>query len=457
MLLKYSIKLLNSEYKIILIYDDIESKEEKYHKAVVEIARHIHYCLSAIEGRFLIVKTLIALRAYTFRCNIGRQLEARREYLEKDVILKKDTANLLDIFKKRFEAIESIEKAEKTNSYLLAKKQLFYVAESIEKIGEKLIFNLSNYNLCDSMLMFCKTLTNLEWIAYNEKEVKGAFRIDSINYRVTTETIINAIASITNNQFEESSKYIPNLLYNEKDGTELVSLYIIRFLIQKNIDQVYGDSYINGSNIIAQIRSIFVKNADSDARTEFWTSKIRNVLEYLYNSGVLFRSLYDIETADDSLLERKYNDDYKIYLSPRGKCLYSMLSKNAVLLKLYIQDIHKENSIINHNTTEAFYGILDYLKQLFINERKTIGNLIPDIDLYQEKIGTEFVTSTLLQGVYNNILVYYKNKSNDPDYKHLIEQTHNIYNSMREYSDSIFKKYNVQFIISPFLAKKFDN
>lgn len=104
-LIKFIIRETKINYNIFIIYDDIESKSEKFHSSVVEAARHIHACFCANEGKNILIKSLIVLRAYTFRSNIGRQSEARRESIKKDLILKKSSADLLEIFSKRFDYI----------------------------------------------------------------------------------------------------------------------------------------------------------------------------------------------------------------------------------------------------------------------------------------------------------------------------------------------------------------
>ena len=457
-LLKYLITLFNTNTEIILIYDDIESKIELFHKPVVEIARHVQACLCATEGSIIKVKSLIALRAYTFRCNIGRQLEARRESIIKDVLLKESPVSLVDIFEKRFDYIVQHESIQKTDSHKQAKSELDYVTNHINRIGKDLIYRIANYNICEAMIIFCNVMTNLEWIAYGESETQGAFKIESKNYKVTTDNIINAIASISQNAIDGTYSYLPNIFYNEKDGTELIGLYIIRLLINRRIDQIYGEKYIEGKEIVSEIKSIFVKNVDSSIRTEYWTSKINNVISYLYNSGILFRSVYDIEIPDESQIERRFNDSYKLYLSPRGSCIYQTLNKNASMLKLYINDIFQSDetgTTNNKSTTRLFNKILDYVDNIFHLEQRYIGNSIPDLDVYQEKIGSEFISSTLLTGIVIILIVYYK-EYNDEDFMLFLEKAKKIYIEMKDYSKTLNEKYGIVFTISKTLVNQFE-
>lgn len=334
---------------------------------------------------------------------------------------------------------------------------LEYVAGYINKIGNRFIYDISNYNICDSMIIYSHIITNLNWIAFNEEEHKGAFQLEKKYYRVTTDTIIRAISEMSNDQIIDNYSYIPNILYNEKDGTELIGLYIIKFFIQKGANKVYGEKYIQGSELISDIVSIFAQNADTNFRTEYWEYRVRSVLTFLFNSGILLRSVYDIEIPNDSQIKRQFHDDYKLYLSPRGMALYNTLSKNASLLKLYIRDISSEaNNLSNEyleNTTQIFIKILEYIDSSFSMERRYIAESIPNLDSYQEKFGKEFITSTLLDGVVNNMYVYYKEENRGDDYNSLMQTASNIFENMLEYSNTIKDRYNVEFTISTDLKK----
>ena len=460
-LIKYILSYTKESHKLVLIYDDIESKDEIYHKPVIEVARHIQSCFSAIEGDRITVISIVSLRAYTFRCNISRQLEARREIISKDVILKKEAVDIKDIFHKRFDAIEKIESINTTDNYIDAKRELSYVLNQLDKIGKGLIYNISNYNLCDAMIVFSNVLTNLNWIACDEKEYKGAFQIDSKNYRITTENLMYAISEIPLNTDCKDQEYIPNIFYSDVEGSELIGLYIIRYLIINHIDEVYGTKYIEGNKLISEIKSLFVKNVDSYIPNEYWNFRIKKTLEHLYRSGILFRSVYDIEIAKVSQVDRMFDEEYKLYLSPRGKALYNLLSKNAVLLELYRVDLfQKSNSSLNssfipQNTFETFDDILSFLIEYFQIEKRNIAAAIPDLNSYQNKIGEEFIVSTLLEGVLRNILSYFRVE--DDEYHILLNKTKSIFDTMIKYADEIQEQYKVTFLISSFLCKRMSN
>lgn len=457
--IKYILKQLEQKYHIILIYDDIESKEGIFHRPLVEVARHVHSCFCAIEDKERTIKTIVALRAYTFRSNIGRQSDARREYLQNDTILKKETVSLHDIFEKRFQEIEEVEeianRVKNYDSYTDAKKQLKYVEQRLDNLGSNLIYNLSNYNLCDAMILYCSVMTNIEWIACNEIENKGSFVIDSKNYQLTTENLIYAIANGNSKEYmNQNGSFVPNILDNSTEGTDLIGLYIIRYLTRKKITNIYGEKYAEGQIILSELMGLFVNNTDSEARIDRWRYRILHMLEYLYDSGILFRSLHDIEDTVIEQTERQYNNNFKLYLSPRGKCLYSLLSKNAVLLELYRDDIYtnlKYNDILTNelNTIVLFDYLLEYIEETFLLEKKNIASANFNLEKYQELLGNEFITIILLEGIVKNLGAYFKNSGEEYDDK--MRKVYQIRKDMLEYASLLEEKCNARFMISNYI------
>lgn len=457
--IKYILMLLPTKYNIVILYDDIESKERVFHRPFVEIARHVHSCFNAIEDKERTVKTIVTLRAYTFRSNIERQSDARREAIRNNTILKKDAVKLHDIFEVRFKEIEEIEQTENNskdiNNYREAKRQLSYVEQRLNNIGSDLIYNLANYDLCNAMLLYCQVLTNVEWIASGESEKSGGFRVNNENYQLTAENIIYAIANGNSKEYvDNNDNYIPNLLKNDKEGTDLIGLYIIYYLKNKQCTSVYGVNYVEGEKILSDIMGLFVSNSDSEARIDNWRYKILCVLEHLYDSGILLRSLYDIEDTADTQIERKYSNTFKLYLAPRGVCLYNLLSRNAVLLELYRDDIYtnlynNDKMTYELKTKDLFVYLMDYLDELFEIEKRNIGSATSNLEKYQELLGSEFITVILLEGIVRNLGAYFKEKGND--YEEIMERVYKLRDKMQYYSKAIQEKYNICFSISKYL------
>lgn len=105
-----------------------------------------------------------------------------------------------------------------------------------------------------------------------------------------------------------------------------------------------------------------------------------------------------------------------------------MLSKNAILLEHFRDDIYTDlpnNKLTSQlNTGDVFNYLLEYIEECFKVETKNIGNIIPDIKRYKETAGDEFITSTLLEGVHKNIVVYFQDE--DKTYIQLISKVKSI-------------------------------
>lgn len=453
-LLKYILKDNSQIKNIIFIYDDIESKEGIFHRPLVEVARHIHSCFST--NRDINVKTIVSLRAYTYRSNIDRQLEARRESVKNNTILKREAVNPHDIFEKRFNYIKEyiIKDADKK-----AEEQLFLVENEIERKFGKFVLPLVNMNLCHAMQMYYSILTNVRWISVNEQEIDGKFKVNALYYRLTAETIFKAVACGEKEWYSaENNKFFPNILHNDKKDTDLLGLYVIRYMLHKNADDLYGERYIDGDVIINEITNVFVSSRDLIGKKEIWQSKLFYIVQYFHNEGVLLRSIYDIENLAEEQIERKYEGRYKLYLSPRGKCLYWLLPQNALLLELYRDDIVTDlvnNDKLTSRLTEkeTLVYLLQYVKVLFEHEKGYIRNAGESLNQYQEYFGEEFITAMVLEGIIKNIKSYYPDR--DAEYHELNLIAKEIVLDMSKYIRDINREYGVLFRFSEYLDTYF--
>ena len=447
-LIKYVLQLLSHPYKITLIFDDIEAKDFVFHNHIIEIARHMFSCLNATTDYNSTVKVLVALRAYTFRSNVDRIAEARRETLQRDVILKKDAVPMHDIFESRFSAIKNkrIKNREIGNidSYSNAKRVLDIVEAKLNKIGSDLIFNLQNYNLCDSMVLYSKILTNLEWISCGEQQLKGTFKLFEENYRITTYNLIRAIGMGNYRYYDGSSTCIPNIIQYNEYGTEMVCLYVIRYLINMKFVGVYGEQYIEGKELFQEMIGLFCNANMPDPIKHKWKNQFDDAISFLFYKGLLFRSLYDIEDESRSQIRREYYDSYKLYLAPRGELLYKLLANNSVLMELYRDDICVDlpnNSMVTSelSTFERFEYILGIIKFLFETEKRNIAQALWNILKYTEEIGKTFICEHILTGIVNNINSYYGD--HDENHEKIVNEIISFTAEMREYALAINSRY----------------
>lgn len=451
-LIKYIFSRIGQSYKLVIIFDDIEAKHAVFHHCAIEIARHLYSCMCAttdVEGT---IKCLVSLRAYTFRCNIERIAEARREFIERDVILKKTTVTLKDIFETRFKAIETeqlrIKPVGNPETYCDAKRELYYVYDQLNQIGGELIFFLSNYNLTDAMVTFSRIMTNVIWVTGNERENNGAFRLDSRNYNLTKYNLIRAIAMGNNSYYDATSECVPNIVQFNGQGTELLCFYIIRYLINNKYYEIYGTNYVEGKYLLDDLTSLFCPVGLPQNNREQWEDKFYEAIDYLYYEGVLFRSLYDIEDSDSSQIQRKYSNDYKLYLSPRGKKLYELFGDNVVMMELLRDDIEtdleqNDKLTIKMKPFDKFHYLIGYLRYHFRIERINISQALFDLERYRRNIGDELITAYLLRGLSRNVRAYFGSKSDD--YYKISSEITSLYNEITEYTSELNNRFGCRF------------
>lgn len=456
-MLKYLLSLTNKVHSVYFIFDDIESKEGVFHRPVVEVARHLHSCFNCLGRNDILTKTIVSLRAYTFRSNIDRQLEARREQIEKNTIFKRETVALNDIFDARFKELVEILKtedaAQNKQAYFEAVQQVKKVSQQIESSFSKIILSLANCNLCHAMAMYNSILTNAEWIAKNEIETAGAFRISSESYRLTAKTVFHALACGNSAVYtDRHNNYFPNILYNGKEeGTELFNLMILRYLKSKGATDLYGEVYVDQSTIICELSDLFINSSDSLTSAERWRDHILTSLNFLYRSGVLLKSIYDIEYINDNQIERGDSQRSKLYISPRGQFLYGLFSQNALLLELYRDSIYtnlegNDRLTSEMRTVDILNYLLSYIERLFEYEKRYIGNAIQNLKKYQEYFGSEFLISPLLEGLAKNIKSYFQ-KEKSGEYSALMTRVDIFLKNINQYIALIFERTNIAFCV----------
>lgn len=457
-MLKYLLSQANKVHNVYFLFDDIESKEGIFHRPVVEVARHLHSCFSCLGRSDILTKTIVSLRAYTFRSNIDRQLEARREQIEQNTIFKRETVKLNEIFDVRFQELEEVlkteENAQNKQTYLEAVYQVKKVSRQIDSSFANTILSLANCNLCHAMSMYNSILTNVEWIAKGENETAGAFKVSAESYRLTAKTVFHALACGNENIYIDShSNYFPNILHNDgEEGAELINLMILRYLKSKKAIDLYGEVYVEKNTIVHEISDLFINVSDTDITAELWRERIITSINYLYRSGILLKSIYDIEYLNNTQIERSVSKQSKLYISPRGQFLYSLFPQNALLLELYRDSIHtnlQDNDRLTSEmrTVEVMNYLISYIEKLFEYEKRFIGSAISNLKKYQEFFGNELFVSPLLEGLAKNIGSYFQ-KEDSNEYSALATKMRTLLENINQYISVIFNETNIKFCVT---------
>lgn len=423
MMMTYLLTQINQEKpiirKVILLYDDIESIDAALHIPFISVAQKIYAKLKiSSTSRSFAVKSLISLRNYTFRYNYARQADAMRDYSE-DVILKDSIPNLKEIFEKRFHVyydnpyVSATVKEDRWEKSVSTLKSVLY---NMSNFGES-ISALANYDISHALKMLLRVLTNHRWFAPDEKYYLGAYELNSDDYLPIKDRTIRALAYGEETVFIDGpDNVLPNILHihtEEKEGTELLSLYILEYMLvlqrSKSVT-LYGQHKIAGNDLKGRIVNI-LHNVNP--------SLVEYSIEQLYKQRCLLRSIFEPETcstADRHTSNRHYEGSFGLYLSFRGNKIMELLSRDSLLLEIFRDDI---DTNISGNTIpsaemsqrEKMIYLINYCEQLFEREKEYIQ--VADKSRYFEAFGGSFIITRLVKGLQQSFFNYYRRIDED--------------------------------------------
>ena len=321
LLLKYLLNLINKDNKrfkqVIMIFDDIESQSVNVHIPFIAKVQNISACLRSINNRSFVIKSLISLRAYTFRYHNSRQPEARRNYQDtNDVILKDSIPSIKSIFEKRFKVYEENTDLKQVvpneQRWEESKKVLFSVVNNIANFGD-MISAIAHYDISHSLKLFLKVLTNHQWFAPDENYYKGSYSLSADDYPPIKERVFKALLYGEKDVFlDNDDNVLPNILsvHKEDNDSELVSLYILEYmktLQRRNETSIYGCNKKKGKDICKELNHITSINEET----------LSSAVAKLYAQEFLLHSIFEPETITKNenntiffqlLLTKKGND-----------------------------------------------------------------------------------------------------------------------------------------------------
>lgn len=410
--------------KVILIYDDIESQKSDLHIPFIENAELVAAVLRDITKRNYVVKSLIAMRNYTFRYHYSRNSDARRDYAE-DVILKTTIPPLREIFKKRFQMYDHNSDIKEIipskQRWISSTKVLEKVVENIADFGN-IISSISNYDIAHSIKLFLRILTNHKWFAPNESYYEGAYSLNPTDYLPVKERVFKALAYGEGTVFMDcEDNLLPNILryHSEEDEPDigLISLYVMEFMLSKQratAVRLYGDNgcSIKGKDIVNSITNILRL---PDDRKELVSKSV----ERLYMQRCLLQSIFQVEnpnTDADTTHDRSYHSSYKLYVSLRGNIIMDLLQNDSLLLEFFRDDIDtdiRQNTVPSAELSqrEKTLYLIRYCSSIFQQEQEYIchANKIE----YFRNFGNSFVSFRLFRGIYNSFNYFFKRIDDD--------------------------------------------
>ena len=123
------------------------------------------------------------------------------------------------------------------------------------------------------------------------------------------------------------------------------------------------------------------------------------------------------------------------------------LSENILII-----DLPNNDKLTNQlETATVFEYLLNFIEICFKTEMKNICDAIPRLNKYYDVIGSEYISSIMLEGIVKNLIAYFKEV--DEDFEYLNQKAQSICNNMRKYSTDIGDKQGVYFDISHYLKE----
>ena len=467
--LKFLLISLNKYKKIVFIYDDIERHDKEIQLEFIDsVVDTINNCFAAIETNIKI-KTLVSLRNYLYRTNNARRLSALRKddpydnhEIKAPYILKKYIPSLTNIIKRRYDMLKEIVPPSNIKRYDDYKQDLDIVFNRLYNNYDNIILNLTQKNIYTSLRLFSKMLTNKRYIGKYETENKGAFEFDSSNYLFKSDDVMYAFAYGEDDIYYSDNSIFANILYNHEEqceNSDLISLYIIRYYYNNQYNNFYGDRTVPVKIILDNFDNIFSRYTDCiNDKYKCFSEKAFNIIKPLYKSGVLLKSVHDIEFDEDFWDDnsRTCDKDSLLYLSPRGTQLYEMLNKNTLYFNIIRDDIDTElefNDTLSRDLSEIqkLQYYLNYIKVLFQKEKAYISAANRSLKTYIKAFGNELIISILLEGFVETITTYFTDKNRDINKEALsdiLNQFIDFYRDINEYIDFIYREYRVIFKIN---------
>jgi len=427
--LSFLLSRIDEVGKIILVFDDFEKQKTIIQKDLFVYMFQIYDSLTSVKNNPYLTKLFFAVKSYTFREHVNRELIARRFDTDTDIILKETIPPLEDIFKKRFDlaASENGNFDQRKGNWEAALSILLDVSQRIMYKHKSLICRIANNNIVDAFRLYTKILTNHKYIAPAEDTgTPGAFQIKREHYNIETiEPIFKAMALGEGDVFiDYPGNLFCNILHvhNEKmPNCEMLGLYIIQYFLTSRTrgdNSIYGAHFEIGRKVVKNIVELY--QTQPQEYQNALQDRLNYMMEYLYRGSVLLRSIYDYEASTEAevQVDRVYHEDFGIYISWRGIELFDQLSENALLFELLRDDIDtslpsSDQPSSRLSKREILMSLIDYSSYLFSSVEKKYIQRASKLETYCRFFGNHFLTCNLFEGILQTMRRFYQERDYD--------------------------------------------
>jgi len=309
------------------------------------------------------------------------------------VVLQKDFAVVMSEYFEKKRKIAKVPENEK-NVWNEAFDLILNMDCKFEGRYSDMISNLSNYDFQMRKKTYKKILTNKVWILRGERR-RDFIMLSKTDSLFNNISVLRSLACGNNAVYRgEKSILVPNIFVNDEvhDDT-IIALLALSFIINKEGEVKYID-------IIKKFRFIF-KN-DSDI-----SSALKRVLFYFIDTEVI------LLTYPEHI---RNSENKNLIITPRGRELYVMLTRDSVLLEMYREDHYFEaNSeycnfkasynIAPKDQADIFLELISFIKYLCKMEKQLHKKAYENgtLEIYYSNFGKNLQVTRILEGVEKSI------------------------------------------------------
>jgi hypothetical protein len=406
----YIMKKYDCYNQLIIVLDDIESLPENDQKDTIAMYLKLHSCLRNTEYPFnskYNIKMLISVRPHTHRI-VHKSRQVETFFISEPEILKKRAVDLDSLFQNRFDYYtkQSGSVIGNIDTWKKCYEAVQSMNGSFEGKYKDMISNLCFMNIRVALASYSRIFANRFWIQKN-KNKEDRFSINIPDYTFKNTNVIRALACNEEAMYwGDINCIMPNIFYTtQEDDLSVHSILLMRYFEIKRNNEEYGLNAETIDNIKMEWKNIF---------GEELYEKFLTVLEFLFERKILRKSIKDKD--DEKSLEVITNGS-RLYISPRGKEMYEMLSRDSVLLEMIRENAWRDYDGWNYSDKGSsdlmregkqktiFIDLLEYID--FLSEQES--EILSEVSLrykkneYKNLFGRTPVVKRLLCGVENSL------------------------------------------------------
>lgn len=391
--------------RVIVLVDDIESESQVVQEEIIERMCRLHTCLRNYSNKKAYINLLFSVRPVTEK--LARKNKAINAFpISRAIILKKPIP-LDDLFKSRMKFASKEAGNDHVNSLESWDSALEVLLMIVSQISDKFgygLMRLFNNNIRRTLIEFQMLITNRIWLQ-RAQQPQAAFKVRLENFSITGASVCKALGMRNTYIYPSEGTCVVNIFKNKSEDTyDLLIIYIILFMLERNGDNEYLDGLIDKEELIEIFKQIF---------------SINNY------EAVINRTIADMQEM--RLLEieeptHKEKGTEFLVLQPRASQIWNMLGNTSVLLEMFRDDTFQNFNNRSKKLSSSFKADerieenFEFLSQIYAWEKIYIKSFkLNNISLASKVFGSETIYSHMLSGVRDSLYAYYHELDELPD------------------------------------------